>query len=58
MEYRRAQLYYYLKHRPTWEVRYLRSRMRRKFSRQQDPELRRELLALLEARDSAPVVSS
>ncbi len=47
VEYRRAQLAYYEKHRPVWEVRYLRSRMRRKFARQGDPELRRELLALL-----------
>ena len=47
IEYRRAQLYYYRKHRPAWEVSYLRSRMRRKFSRQEDPELRRELLKLL-----------
>ena len=47
IEYRRAQLYYYSKHRPAWEVRYLRSRMRRKFSRISEPELRRELLNLL-----------
>ena len=33
---------------PAWENAYLRHRMRRKFSRQEDPELRRELLALLE----------
>ncbi len=47
IEYRRAQLYYYRKHRPRWENRYLRSRMRRKFSRWPEPALRRELLDLL-----------
>ncbi len=48
LEYRRAQLCYYRKHRPVWENRYLRIRMRRKFSRCPDPALRGELLALLE----------
>ncbi len=48
IEYRRGQLYYYRKHRPGWENRYLRARMRRKFSRCADPELRRDLLDLLE----------
>ncbi len=47
IEYRRAQLYYYRKHRPRWENRYLRFRMRRKFSRCRLPALRRELLDLL-----------
>ncbi len=47
IEYRRAQLYYYRKHRPAWENRYLRARMRRKFSRCEDPDLRRDLLQLL-----------
>ena len=47
IEYRRAQLYYYRKHRPAWENRYLRGRMRRKFSRCPDPALRLELLRLL-----------
>ncbi len=47
VEYRRAQLYYYRKHRPAWENRYLRFRMRRKFSRCRDSALRRELLELL-----------
>ncbi len=48
IEYRRAQLYYYRKHRPAWENFYLRSRMRRKFSRYPDPEVRLELLKLVE----------
>lgn len=48
LEYRRAQLYYYRKHRPTWENRYLRFRMRRKFSRCPDPKLRTDLLRLLD----------
>jgi GT2 family glycosyltransferase len=48
VEYRRAQLYYYEKHRPRWENRYLGWRLRRKFARLEDPELRRELLALLD----------
>ena len=47
LEYRRGQLYYYRKHRPAWENRYLRSRLRRKFSRCPDLELRQELLDLL-----------
>ncbi len=47
LEYRRAQLYYYRKHRPAWENRYLRLRMRRKFSRCPDPTLRADLLRLL-----------
>lgn len=47
IEYRRAQLYYYAKHRPGWENRYLRRRMRRKFGRVEDPELRHQLLDLL-----------
>ena len=48
IEYRRAQLYYYRKHRPAWEYRYLRTRMRRKFSRYPDLVLRGDLLRLLE----------
>jgi len=51
VEYRRAQLYYYKKHRPRWEVRYLRRRLRRKFGRIEDADLRRELLGLLDAVD-------
>ncbi len=50
IEYRRAQLAYYAKHRPRWENRYLRWRLRRKFDRVEDRELRRELLALLGSR--------
>jgi N-acetylglucosaminyl-diphospho-decaprenol L-rhamnosyltransferase len=46
--YRAAQLRYYRKHRPPWENRYLRARMQRKFAAVRDPELRRELLAVLE----------
>ncbi len=48
IEYRRAQLYYYRKHRPGWENRYLRFRMRRKFSRWPEPALKQELLKLLQ----------
>ncbi len=47
IEYRRAQLYYYRKHRPAWENRYLRARMRRKSSSHPDVEMRRRLLELL-----------
>ncbi len=47
IEYRRAQLYYYGKHRPAWEQRLLNWKLRRKFSRCQDAELRSQLLALL-----------
>ncbi len=48
VEYRRAQLYYYRKHRPGWENRLLRRRLRRKFRRLDAPELRQRLLGLLE----------
>ena len=48
IEYRRAQLYYYRKHRPSWENRLLRWRMRRKFERVAQPERRRSLLELLQ----------
>ncbi len=47
--YRQGQLRYYAKHRPAWENRWLRRRMQRKFSRVLRPELRRELLGLLES---------
>ncbi|HEX9733404.1 MAG TPA: glycosyltransferase family 2 protein [Thermoanaerobaculia bacterium] len=47
--YREAQLRYYRKHRPAWEQRYLRRRMRRKFARVREPELRARLLGLLDA---------
>lgn len=50
IEYRRAQLTYYALHRPRWENRYLRRRLRRKLGRVADPELRRELRALLDGR--------
>ena len=48
VEYRRAQLAYYAKHRPPWENRFLRFKLRRKFARLADPEERRQLLALLD----------
>lgn len=47
IEYRRAQLYYYRKHRPGWENRLLRWKMRRKFERIAEPGLRSELTQLL-----------
>ncbi|MEM7352097.1 MAG: glycosyltransferase family 2 protein [Acidobacteriota bacterium] len=47
IEYRRAQLYYYRKHRPAWENRFLRWKMRRKFARVREAGLRRDLLLLL-----------
>lgn len=47
--YREAQLRYYRKHRPAWEHRYLRWRMRRKFARVPETELRERLLSLLDA---------
>lgn len=48
LEYRRGQLRYYRKHRPDWEVRYLRRRLRRKFASIDDEVRRREFLSLLE----------
>ena len=48
MLYRRSQLYYYRKHRPRWEDAWLRRRLGRKFRRLQDPDERRQMLALLE----------
>ena len=47
LEYRRGQLRYYEKHRPDWEVRYLRRRLRRKFEAVEDVHRRREYLSLL-----------
>lgn len=46
--YRRSQLYYYGKHRPAWEQRWLRRRLRRKFEAWTDATQRRSLLALLD----------
>ncbi|RMH23582.1 MAG: glycosyltransferase family 2 protein [Acidobacteria bacterium] len=46
--YRRSQLRYYRKHRPAWEYRLLRFKLRHKFRRLPDPDLRARLLALLE----------
>lgn len=47
LAYRRSQLLYYRLHRPVWEQRLLARRLRRKFERVQDLDLRRRLLALL-----------
>ncbi len=49
LEYRRAQLYYYRKHRPAWEQRLLHWKLRRKFSRCRDEIQRHQLLGLLTA---------
>lgn len=46
--YREAQLRYYEKHRPAWENRLLRWRMRRKLATIAEPELRRALRELLD----------
>jgi len=46
VHYRRAQRLYYAKQRPRWEQRLLCWRQRRRSARQQDPELRRQLLAV------------
>lgn len=49
LEYRRAQLRYYRKHRPPWEQRLLRRHLGRKYRRLEGrDELRRQLLAELE----------
>ncbi|MBZ0111322.1 MAG: glycosyltransferase family 2 protein [Thermoanaerobaculia bacterium] len=48
LAYRKSQLLYYRLHRPAWEQRLLSRRLRRKFGRVQDPELRQRLLKLLE----------
>ncbi len=54
LEYRRSQLLYYRKHRPAWENRLLRRRLRRKFSKlpganPADSALASQLLALLDS---------
>jgi len=46
-EYRRSQLAYYLKHRPAWENRFLRWKLRRKFLRLEGSRAREQLLGLL-----------
>lgn len=46
--YRGGQLAYYAKHRPRWEQRLLRRKLRRKFARWSHPEQRTALLALLD----------
>lgn len=49
LEYRRAQLRYYRKHRPAWEQRWLRRHLSRKYRRLEGrDEVRRKLLAELE----------
>jgi GT2 family glycosyltransferase len=49
LEYRRAQLRYYRKHRPAWEQRLLRRHLSRKYRRLKGrDEVRRQLLAELE----------
>jgi GT2 family glycosyltransferase len=49
LEYRRAQLRYYRKHRPAWEQRLLRRHLSRKYRRLEGrDEVRRQLLAELE----------
>ncbi|MEM9553330.1 MAG: glycosyltransferase family 2 protein [Acidobacteriota bacterium] len=53
LEYRRSQLRYYAVHRPRWEQRLLRWKLRRKFERVDDADRRRQLLALLDARTPA-----
>lgn len=47
IEYRRSQLRFYRKHRPAWENTFLRAKLRRKFRRLEDPDLRRRLSSLL-----------
>lgn len=47
IEYRRAQLRFYRRHRPRWEQAVLRLKLRRKLARSTDPELRRALAELL-----------
>ena len=49
LEYRRAQLTYYARHRPAWERRLLERRLRRKFDRLPPSERRRHLLGLLDS---------
>jgi len=47
LEYRRSQLLYYAKHRPPWENRYLRKRLRRRLSEIDDPARRADWESLL-----------
>ncbi len=49
-EYRASQLRYYGLHRPRWESRYLRRRLRRKYGTLEDGERRRAVHSLLEER--------
>lgn len=53
LEYRRAQLLFYRLHRPAWEQRIIRRRLRRHARREEDPELRRGLQELLDAEPGA-----
>lgn len=49
-EYRASQLRYYSLHRPRWESRYLRRRLRRKYGTLEDGDRRRAVHSLLEER--------
>ena len=51
--YRRSQFAYYRKHRPRWESRFLLRKQRRKFRRRTDPEIRQELLTVLQEAEQA-----
>ena len=48
LEYRRGQLRYYRKHRPAWEQRLLRRRLRRKFEQIENVDRQQEYLSLLD----------
>ncbi len=47
IEYRRAQLLYYRRHRAGWERRLLRTYLRRKYRKERDLQVREEVLAAL-----------
>lgn len=48
LAYRESQFLHYAKHRPRWENRFLVRKQRRKFSREIDPEYRRQLLEIVD----------
>jgi len=54
LAYRRSQLRYYRKHRPSWEYRFLWRRLRRKAERLAGGDERRRLLAILDEAPTAP----
>lgn len=59
VRYREGQLAYYDTHRPRWERRFLRWKLRRKFMRVANPNQRQRLLGLLNTRgDAKKVVNS